>query len=92
MNLDKNNILHLANLAKLELSDEEAMTFSRDLSDILAYVAKINQLDLKNIKESLTGIDTRYAMPPRPDTVETSAFKMNNNFVVTPHVFKNAKK
>lgn len=91
--------MHLADLAKLKLDDREVEEYARQLSDILAYVEKINKLKLTKVKESLSGIDDRLVMPPRPDKVATfhpeaikQAPSLENNLVAVPHVFENNKK
>jgi aspartyl-tRNA(Asn)/glutamyl-tRNA(Gln) amidotransferase subunit C len=45
MKIDENHIQKVARLARLELSDDEKQEFTAQLSDILTYVEKINQLD-----------------------------------------------
>ncbi len=94
MKLDKKQVKHLANLAKLQLSAEEIDIYSDQLTDVLGYVDKINKLDLDKIKESLTGVDESDIVPPRPDIVEDSqseviqqASELEDNYLVAPHVF-----
>jgi len=41
----KIDVEHIAHLAKLRLSEEEEDTFGAQLSGILAYVEKLNELD-----------------------------------------------
>lgn len=93
MKFNKEQVIHLANLAKLELKDEEVESYNHQLQDILAYVAKINNLDLKNIKESLSGIGAN-GVDPRPDSVEKSspevisqACQKDGKYVVASNVF-----
>lgn len=93
MKLDKKNILHLANLAKLELSEAEIKTYGKQLEEILAYVDKINELDLEKIKESLTGVE-ELKLVPRPDnSVKSESVAINQagrrekGYVVAPNVF-----
>lgn len=99
MALDKKNIMHLAHLAKFELDDQEVEQYARELSDILAYVEKINKLKLTNVKQSLSGVDARYVMPLRPDEVAVfhpeaikQAPDFENNLIAVPHVFENNEK
>ncbi|MFA6307875.1 MAG: Asp-tRNA(Asn)/Glu-tRNA(Gln) amidotransferase subunit GatC [Patescibacteria group bacterium] len=95
MELNKEQLSHLADLAKLELKDEELESYKRELQDVLSYVAKINTLDLQNVKESLSGIDDA-GTAPRPDNVEKSNPKIINQacqkdgqYVAVPNVFNN---
>ncbi len=94
MKLDKKEIKHLADLAKLQLSKEEIATYADQLTDVLDFVDKINKLDLRKIKESLTGVDESDIVPPRPDQVEESdsdtikqASELEDNYLLTPNVF-----
>jgi aspartyl-tRNA(Asn)/glutamyl-tRNA(Gln) amidotransferase subunit C len=94
MKLDKKQVKHLANLAKLELSAEELEIYADQLTDVLGFVEKINKLDLEKIKESLTGVDGSDTVPPRPDQAEESnpeviqqACQLENNYLVAPNVF-----
>ena len=49
MKLDRNQVLHIAELAKLGLSEQEANLFSEQLSAILDYFALLDQLDTSSI-------------------------------------------
>ncbi|MBF0457931.1 MAG: Asp-tRNA(Asn)/Glu-tRNA(Gln) amidotransferase subunit GatC [Nitrospirae bacterium] len=40
---------HIAALSRLKLSGEETMMFRKQLSDILLYIEKLNELDTKDI-------------------------------------------
>lgn len=53
--LDREQVKHLAKLSRLELNEDEIEKLNQDLNDILNYVKKIDELDLKNI-EPLTNI------------------------------------
>ena len=44
------DVNYVANLARLELSDEESSTFQRQIEDILGYIEKLNELDTSNIE------------------------------------------
>lgn len=60
MTFDKNNIDHLARLARLDLTAEEKERFSKQLSDILTYVEKLNEVKTDNIEPTAhaTGLIT----------------------------------
>jgi aspartyl-tRNA(Asn)/glutamyl-tRNA(Gln) amidotransferase subunit C len=45
MALDRDQVLHVARLARLELSDEEVERFGGELSNVLTHIETINQLD-----------------------------------------------
>ncbi len=48
--ITKEEVEHVARLARLELSDEEKETFTKHLNNILTYVEKLNELDTKDVK------------------------------------------
>ena len=47
--ISKDEVLHVARLSRLELSDDEVTTFQGQLSDILAAVSKVSELDLADV-------------------------------------------
>ena len=49
MALTKNEVEYIANLARLQLTPEEISRFSEQLSDILDYVARLQELDTAGI-------------------------------------------
>ena len=46
--IDREQVLHVARLARLELSEEEVERMSGELSGILEHVDKISELDLSD--------------------------------------------
>jgi aspartyl-tRNA(Asn)/glutamyl-tRNA(Gln) amidotransferase subunit C len=50
MKISLKEVQHIAHLARLELSEEELEKYSRQLSDILTYMDKLNELDTSNIE------------------------------------------
>ena len=50
MELTKEEINHIANLARLELTEEEAGKFSVQISSILGYVKKLQEVNLSQIE------------------------------------------
>ncbi|MBN1592294.1 MAG: Asp-tRNA(Asn)/Glu-tRNA(Gln) amidotransferase subunit GatC [Candidatus Coatesbacteria bacterium] len=49
MEIGKEQIEHLADLAGIELSEEEKATFGHQLLRIIGYVEKLNELDLDGV-------------------------------------------
>ncbi len=70
MKITKAEVEHVALLARLELTEEEAETFTGQMDAILAYVDKLNELDTDGI------VPTAHAVPMenafRPDEVTPS--------------------
>ena len=50
MALTRDEVLHVANLARLSLVPEEIELFTRQLNDILAYVEKLQELDTAGVE------------------------------------------
>jgi len=50
MKITKQEVEHVAKLARLELSEQEADRMTDQLSNILTYVEKLNELDTKGVE------------------------------------------
>jgi len=48
--LNKDEVKKIANLARIEINDKESEKYSTELSDILGFVEKLNEVDTKNIE------------------------------------------
>ena len=48
--IDREQVLHVARLARLRLTDEEVERMSSELSSILDHIEKISELDLENVE------------------------------------------
>jgi aspartyl-tRNA(Asn)/glutamyl-tRNA(Gln) amidotransferase subunit C len=70
MKLSLAEVEHIAELAKLGLSDEEKATFQEQLSAILEYADRLNQVDTSAIPPTPTVLPLRNVM--REDAVEPS--------------------
>jgi aspartyl-tRNA(Asn)/glutamyl-tRNA(Gln) amidotransferase subunit C len=47
--ISRDEVLHVARLARLELTDEEVERFREQLSEILQAVSKVSELDLADV-------------------------------------------
>ncbi|MBI4004811.1 Asp-tRNA(Asn)/Glu-tRNA(Gln) amidotransferase subunit GatC [Candidatus Roizmanbacteria bacterium] len=47
--LTREEILHLAKLANITLTDEEVSVYGKQLSEILGYIEQLNQVDTEKI-------------------------------------------
>lgn len=50
------DVKKIAQLAHLELSDEEAAIYAPQMENIVAYVEQLNELDTENIEASIGGL------------------------------------
>ena len=70
MALTREEVAHIAELAKLALTDQELDTLARQLSDILDYAARLNELDTSAIAPTASVIPNQNVM--RPDRLTPS--------------------
>src|ERR1700722_3635991 len=68
--IDRDQVLHVASLARLSLSEEEIDKMASDLSGVLAHIEKIRELDLDGIEPTTHVVDLVNAL--RPDEPEPS--------------------
>lgn len=50
MSLDREAVLHIAKLARVDLSDEEIETFSTQLSEIIGHFDVLNAVDTEGVE------------------------------------------
>ncbi len=68
--LDRNQVLHVARLARLELTEEEVDRMAVELSHVLDHIEKIRELDLDGVEPTSHVVDVVNAL--RPDVPEPS--------------------
>ena len=56
-NIDRDQLLHVARLARLELREEEVERLGAQLNDILAAVSKVSELDLSDVPPTSHPLD-----------------------------------
>jgi aspartyl-tRNA(Asn)/glutamyl-tRNA(Gln) amidotransferase subunit C len=69
MAIDRDQLLHVAQLARLELRDDEAERLGAQLNDILSAVSKVSELDLSDVPPTsypLDVVNVWDADEPRP--------------------------
>ena len=67
MSLDKQQVQHIAMLARLKLSDEEYAESVKKLSDIVAFVDQLSQADTSDVVPMAHPLDAAQRL--RPDAV-----------------------
>ncbi|MGE4319074.1 MAG: Asp-tRNA(Asn)/Glu-tRNA(Gln) amidotransferase subunit GatC [Deferribacterales bacterium] len=55
--VSKQDVLHIATLARLKFDDETAERFKNDLNNILGYIDKLNELNTDNIEPTSHALD-----------------------------------
>lgn len=68
MTLDREQVLHVARLARLELTGDEVERMQRELSHVLDHIEKIRELDLEGVPPTSHVVDA--PAPLRPDQPE----------------------
>jgi aspartyl-tRNA(Asn)/glutamyl-tRNA(Gln) amidotransferase subunit C len=56
MPIEEKDIAKVAQLAHLELADEELKVFGPQMAEIIAYIEQLNQLDTANVSPALGGL------------------------------------
>ena len=57
MNISKEEVEHVAKLARLEISEAEGEAFSRQLSSILTYVEQLKAIETTGIEPTMTALE-----------------------------------
>lgn len=73
MKLSKEDILKLAKLSRLKLSDDEIESYRAELSSILEYVEQLEKVDVSGLKPTyqVTGLTSQEENATREDIVTT---------------------
>jgi len=60
--ISKEQVEHIAKLARIELTEKEKEKFSMELSSILDYIDKLNKVDTSKVKaiSQITGMENIY--------------------------------
>jgi len=62
--LDRSQVLHVARLARLELSEEEVERMAGELSKVLEHIEKIRELDLQGVPATSHVVDVVNVLRP----------------------------
>ena len=59
--ISKEQVEHIAKLARIELTEKEKEKFSVELSSILGYIDKLNQVDTSKVEQisQITGLENK---------------------------------
>ncbi|WP_349409315.1 Asp-tRNA(Asn)/Glu-tRNA(Gln) amidotransferase subunit GatC [Pseudalkalibacillus sp. SCS-8] len=66
--ISKEEVKHVAKLARLNMTDEEADMFSKQLDDIIGYAEQLNELDTDNVEPTTHVLDMKNVL--REDEVK----------------------
>jgi len=62
--IDREQVLHVARLARLELSEEETERMSEELSKVLVHIEKLSALDLTQVQPTAHVVAVDVALRP----------------------------
>jgi aspartyl-tRNA(Asn)/glutamyl-tRNA(Gln) amidotransferase subunit C len=76
--IDHDQVLHVARLARLRLSDEEVGRMGDELSTILDHIEKLNELDLEDVEPTSHVVEIENVLrddEPRPSLDRDTALE-----------------
>ena len=90
MSIGLNDVEHVANLARLELSEQDKMRFTDQLNSILNFADKLNQLQTDDVQPTSHVLDMKNVMRkdeviaslPRDKALQNAANKEDGYFKV----------
>lgn len=62
--IDREQVLHVARLSRLELSDDEVGRMATELSSVLGHIEKIGELDLDDVAPTSHVVEVANALRP----------------------------
>ncbi|HCI72155.1 MAG TPA: Asp-tRNA(Asn)/Glu-tRNA(Gln) amidotransferase GatCAB subunit C [Balneola sp.] len=62
MSVSEKDVRYIANLARLQVTNEEARSYAKDMSSILEYMDLLNEVDTSNIEplEHVIDLESRF--------------------------------
>jgi aspartyl-tRNA(Asn)/glutamyl-tRNA(Gln) amidotransferase subunit C len=93
--ISRQQVEHVANLARLSLTEEEAERYTKDLNAILAFAKKLDELDTADVQPTSHATDVKNVMRedvnrpslPREKALHNAAEHEDGQFKV-PAVFE----
>tara|TARA_B100001250_G_C19527934_1_gene668985 strand:- start:148 stop:426 length:279 start_codon:yes stop_codon:yes gene_type:complete len=87
MNIDREAVLHLAKLARLDISAAEADALGEDLRQILGYVQQLDDLDIAPNQEApILGRRADHINPNRCEGLIEKSASTEGRFVHVPKI------
>ena len=80
MKVTEENVAYVAELANLELTDEERRGILRDLNSILDYVDRLNELDTSDVPP-MAQVSDRYGVDEAKQGSERFAYAMREDIL-----------
>jgi len=95
MSIDKDTVKHISKLARISLDDEKIDSLSKDLSSIIKFIEKLNELKTDKTKPLTSIINA--SLKPRKDEIKDGKIRdqilknspeTNKEFFVVPKVIE----
>ena len=95
MSIDKDTVKHISKLARISLNDEKIDALSKDLSSIIKFIEKLNELKTDKTKPLTSIINA--SLKPRKDEIKDGKIRdqilknspeKNDEFFVVPKVIE----
>ena len=86
MPIDSKTVLHIAKLAKIDLSANEVETYTKQFADILVYVERLNELHTNDVLPTFSVLDQKTMT--RDDVVIPQDDGNHKGFFVVPKVIE----
>lgn len=85
--VSKNDVLHIAKLSNLELNDDEIEKFSQDLSKIVSFVEKLNEVDTADVLPTEQNLKLKNIL--RDDVVNSTNMLTNKDYFKVKAILTN---
>lgn len=94
MSITRKNIEHIAQLARIELTESEIDKFTKDLSAVLDWMGKLNELDTENVEPiaHIGGIKSKFRADKIEEFGKEGAEKIREAFPQKSGGFNKVKK
>jgi len=86
MKMRKEDIEHIAKLARIDLSDKEIDLYGKQLSDVLGYINQLQKIDISKVADvgQITGLENQLAK----DNLSNCEFSQEELFKNAPIIEK----
>ena len=95
--LTEQDVIKVASLARLQLSDEEVESFTSQLADVLSYVELLGELDVSGVEPMAHAVEQRNILRDdvvqeslTPDEALRNAPKSDGRYFMVPPVLADA--
>ena len=83
MKLERDAVLHIAKLARVELTEEEIATFSEQLSEIIGHFDVLNAVDTEGVEPTAHTLPLRNVMT---DDVAGASLSVDEVLAMAPNI------